>query len=58
MRISIERAKDLWDKLDPPDRDIIFKSSHNAMFEVDTLCDWRALSEEEQENIIRWFSSK
>lgn len=49
---KLEHVRELWDKLDPRDRDIILP---HARFEVDTLCDWKALCREEQENIVRWF---
>jgi len=35
---KLEHVRELWDKLDPRDRDVIL---HNADFTVDTLCDWK-----------------
>lgn len=49
---QLEHVKELWDKLDPRDRDIILRY---AKFEVNTLYDWKELSDEEQQNIVRWF---
>lgn len=49
---KLAHVSELWDKLDPRDRDIILR---HKRYEVNTLCDWRSLSKEEQENIIRWF---
>jgi hypothetical protein len=51
-------AQELWDKLDPRDRDVIFKTSHNARFFVNTLFDWKALTDEQKDEIIRWLNSK
>jgi len=48
---KLEHVKELWDKLDPRDRDVIL---HNADFTVDTLCDWKALSRDEREMVFRW----
>ncbi len=44
--------KELWDKLDPRDRDIILRQTS---FKVNTLCDWKTLEKDERENIFRWF---
>jgi len=49
---KLQHVKDLWDKLDPRDRDIII---HRADFTVNTLNDWKALSKDEREMIFRWF---
>ncbi len=49
---KLEHVRELWDKLDPRDRDIILKHSK---FEINTLYDWKALSREQQENIVKWF---
>jgi len=49
---KLAHVSELWDKLDPRDRDIILR---HKRYEVNTLCDWRALSKEEQENILNWF---
>ena len=49
---KLEHVKELWDKLDPRDRDVIL---HNADFTVNTLNDWEALSKDEREMIFRWF---
>jgi len=48
---QLEHVKELWDKLDPRDRDLLMR---NSLYKIDTLCDWRALSKEEQQNIFRW----
>jgi len=53
-----EHAKELWDKLDPRDRDVIFKTSHNARFYVNTKYDWKALNDEQKDEIIRWLNTK
>ena len=49
---NIEHVKELWDRLDPRDRDIIIR---HAKFVVDTLADWRALQRQDQENLVKWF---
>jgi len=49
---NLEHTRELWDKLDVRDRDVILRHSK---FDVNTLCDWKALTKEEQENIVRWF---
>ncbi len=48
---KLEHVKELWDKLDPRDRDVIL---HNADFKVNTLCDWKTLSRDEREMVFRW----
>ncbi len=48
---KLEHVKELWDKLDPRDRDVIL---HHADFKVDTLSDWKALSRDEREMVFRW----
>jgi hypothetical protein len=48
---KLEHVRELWDKLDPRDRDVIL---HNADFKVDTLSDWKALSRDEKEMVFRW----
>lgn len=49
---KLAHVRELWDKLDPRDRDILLR---HKRYEVNTLCDWKALSREEQEVIVRWF---
>lgn len=49
---KLEHMKELWDKLDPRDRDIILRQTS---FKVNTLCDWKTLEKDERENIFRWF---
>ena len=49
---KVEHVRELWDKLDPRDRDIILT---RASFKVNTLCDWKALFRQDQENLVRWF---
>ena len=49
---KLAHVKELWDKLDPRDRDVIL---HNADFTANTLNDWEALSKDEREMIFRWF---
>ena len=49
---KLEHIRELWDKLDPRDRDVILR---HAKLEINTFCDWKALTREEQENIVRWF---
>jgi len=58
LSCEVNHAQELWDKLDPRDRDVIFKFSHNARFEVDTLCDWKALTQEQRDEILRWLNTK
>lgn len=52
MLQKLAHVRELWDKLDPRDRDVILRQ---AKFKVDTLCDWKALTKEARENIFRWF---
>lgn len=49
---KLAHVKELWDKLDPRDRDVILK---HADFKANTLNDWKALSTDEREMIFRWF---
>ncbi len=49
-----DHVKELWDKLDPRDRDIILR---HCSIKVDTLSDWRILDTEIQRALIRWFYS-
>ena len=48
---KITHVKELWDKLDPRDRDAILR---RAKFQVNTHNDWKALYRQEQENLVRW----
>lgn len=43
---------ELWDKLDPRDRDVILR---HANFKVNTRCDWKALNAKEVINLVEWF---
>lgn len=45
--------RELWDKLDPRDRDVLLRRSD--LDGVDTLCDWKALNEDSRSSIVRWF---
>lgn len=49
---KLEHTRELWDKLDVRDRDVILRHSK---IDVNTLCDWKALNREEQQNLVRWF---
>ena len=49
---KLQHARELWDKLDPRDRDVILRHSS---FKTETANDWKALSKNERENLFRWF---
>lgn len=47
-----QHIRELWDKLDPRDRQILMKRADKEY--VDTKCDWKALSEDARSYIVRW----
>lgn len=51
---ALSHYKELWDKLDPRDRDLLMKKSD--LDNVDTLKDWKALTDDEKCLIVMWLN--
>jgi len=49
---QLDHLIELWDKLDPRDRELLLKC---CPYHANVRYDWRVLSKEVQENLLKWF---